>query len=285
MKRNSVLFVGCGDLGIRTGEALAEGSWQVAGLRRNPSALPARIAGYGGDYTERGSLDLVAALRPDYLVATFNPTERSVEGYRRGFSGAAANLLAGLGDHRPRLIIMVSSTRVFAEQEGGWVDENSPLDTVDPRAEAMIAAEQMLLESGQRVCVVRFAGIYGATGGHLVGRVRRGELSPAHPVRYSNRIHRDDCAGFMRHLMERTRSGVTPAPVYIGVDDRPAPRYEVETWLLRKLGVSAATIEVEPATAAHKRCSNHLLRSTGYQFLYPDYRSGYAAVLAAAGNQ
>lgn len=287
MNSNSVLFVGCGDLGARTGLMLRAGGWQIAAARRNLSRLPAEFSGYAADYTGAGSLDFIEDLQPQHIVATFNPTEPTVQGYRRGFTAAAANLVTALGSHRPRSIICVSSTRVFAEERGGWVDEDSALATADPRATAIIEAEQAVLVSGHPASVVRFAGIYGHAGGRLLERVRRGQLCPARPLRYSNRIHRDDCAGLLVHLLELAASGETLAPVYIGVDDLPAPQFEVESWLAGEMGAEPAPVADtvnKPAgrsAGGHKRCRNRRLHASGYRLRYPDYRSGYRAVLAA----
>jgi nucleoside-diphosphate-sugar epimerase len=287
MKRNCVLFVGCGDLGIRSGKILLDKGWLVTGVRRNPAQLPPGFAGIAADYTTAGSLDFLRESRPDYVVTSFNPSDRSVEGYRRGFTQAAQNLLAGLGAHRPAGILMVSSTRVFAERAGGWVDEDSPLASDDPRALAIIEAEQLLRQSPHPVCVLRCAGIYGAPDGRLLNKVRRGEWGAGQAPRYGNRIHRDDCAGFMAYLLEAMAAGRSLAPVYIGVDDLPAPQAEVERWLAQRLGLPRNP-DWSPAQATdafqigHKRCSNRLLHASGYRLLHPDYRSGYAAALAAA---
>lgn len=290
MKTNSILFVGCGDLGCRAGSRLLAAGCQVTGQRRNPNPLPAGFHGVAADYTTPGGLDFIAGLAPDYVVATFNPSERSEEGYRRGFTGGAQNLLAGLAGHRPKAIISVSSTRVYAERDGGWVDEGSDLAQDDPRATAMIAAEQLLLNSPHPASVVRFAGIYGAPAGRLLQRIQRGEISPELPVRYGNRIHREDCAGFLCHLLECARRGGELAPLYNGVDDLPAAQFEVESWLAARLGVpvtasgavsSTAKVASSSNSPGHKRCSNRLLRASGYELIYPDYRSGYGAVLAA----
>jgi nucleoside-diphosphate-sugar epimerase len=280
MKVKSVLIVGCGDLGARAGALLHDRGWQVAGVRRSTDRLPAGFTGHRADYTEEGSLGFLAALEPDYLLTTFNPAEMTVEGYRSGFLVAMQNTLAGLGAHRPRGIIMVSSTRVFAEREGGWVDETSELVGDDPRALAIIEAERALLSSGHTACVVRFGGIYGAPDGRLLARIRRGELCAPEPVRYTNRIHRQDCGGFLAHLLLAMADGVAPEPVYIGVDDDPAPRFEVESWLARELGVAARPgFRAPESPGGHKRCSNRRLHASGYRLLYPDYRSGYRAVL------
>ena len=289
MKSNSILFVGCGDLGCRSGLIVQGKGWQVAGLRRDTSRLPEGFIGIAGDYTTAAGTRFIAELKPDYVVATFNPSDRSVEGYQRGFSQAAESLLAGLGNHRPKAVLSVSSTRVYAERDGGWVDEASPLSLDDPRALAIIAAERSLLRSGHNVSIVRFAGIYGYPGGRLLERIRRGELSPEQPPRFSNRIHRDDCAGFICHLLERVEEGETLEPIYNGVDDLPAPQFEVEAWLAAQMEVAAKPGQApeipdqnlrETMPAGHKRCSNRLLHASGYRLRYADYRSGYSAVLA-----
>jgi nucleoside-diphosphate-sugar epimerase len=285
MKSNSMLIVGCGDLGARVGRILQEDGREVHAVRRDISRLPPGFVGHAADYTEAGSLDFAAALRPDYVLATFTPADMSEAGYQRGFAAAASHLVAGLADHRPRRILLVSSTRVFAEADGGWVDETSELSSGDPRAGAIIAAERCLLESGHSVSVVRFAGIYGAPDGYLLQRVRRGELAPSTPVRFTNRIHRDDCAGFILHLLGLAEAGESLAPIYIGVDDCPAPQHEVDLWLAARLGGSAGergSVRAQPpgkTASSHKRCSNRLLHTSGYRLLYRDYRSGYAAVL------
>lgn len=282
MKTNSIIMVGCGDLGLRTGLLLGERGYSVAGVCRTPDRLPSGVHGYAADYTQRGSLAFLAGLEPEVVLATFKPTAFSPEGYLQGFPVAMSNLLDGLGDFRPRLVVMVSSTRVFAERDGGWVDESSALDQESYAASAIVAAEQLLSRSIHDSCIVRFGGIYGDPSGRLLTRIARGELCAPAPERYSNRIHREDCAGLLAHLVA-LEAGARQ-PVYIGVDDEPAPQYEVESWLAEQLGVA---IDASAPIAAsrgdgHKRCRNRLLHDSGYRLLYPDYRVGYAQVLAAA---
>jgi len=286
MKSRSVLIVGCGDLGIRSGTALADAGARVTGVRRDVSRMPATIAGHAADYTVPGNLAFAEALAPDYVIATFNPFDRSADGYKAGFARAMDNLLSGLGEHRPAHIIMSSSTRVYAESEGGWVDEDSALTGSDAFAAHIIAAEKALLGSGHNATVVRFAGIYGIPGGRLLSRVRRGELCPAEPVSYTNRIHREDAGGFLAHLIAMVERGERPLAVYNGVDDLPAPRYEVETWLAEQMGLEDLLAGAAPAgdptrhnRAGHKRVRNVALRESGFVLSYPDYRVGYGALL------
>ncbi|MDO8860162.1 epimerase [Haliea sp. E1-2-M8] len=297
MKNKSVLIVGCGDLGARAGAILQEAGWTLTGLRRNTRHLPQGFAGIAADYAATDAqLSMLEALAPDYLILTLKPSGSGEEGYRAGFSRAMHNVLTGLGEHRPAGIIMVSSTRVYAESEGGWVEDGSPLATSDPAALAIIDAERQLLASGHPACVLRCAGIYGDPEGYLLHRIAGGELCSQTPLRYSNRIHRDDVGGLLAWLLQQWDRGVAPARTMIAVDNEPAPQFEVELWLARELGFTGW--RTRRATdmragglrggglrgsglrgADHKRCRNRALQTSGYVLRYPDYRSGYAAVL------
>ncbi len=282
MKGKSVLIVGCGDLGARAGGILRQDGWSVTGLRRDIRSLPEGFAGIAADYAAPDSpLYMLEALAPDYLILTLKPAGRGEAGYRAGFSHAMRNVLAGLGRHRPGGIVMVSSTRVYAEAEGGWVEDDSPLARDDPAALAIIDAERQLLASDHPACVLRCAGIYGEAEGFLLRRVAGGELCPQTPLRYSNRIHRDDVGALLAWLLQQWARGVAPARTMIAVDNEPAPQFEVERWLAQALGITEWQTRPGGVRAGgHKRCRNLALTASGYVLRYPDYRAGYGAVLA-----
>ncbi len=281
MNKPSLMIIGCGDLGRRVGGALAQQGWGVTAVKRTPGQAQAGFSYRAADYAEPGSLDFAYALQPDFVLATFTPTTMDLDGYKRGFSAAAANLLSGLGAHQVERLIMVSSTRVYAENGGGEVNESSTLSSTDPRALAIIDAEQQLLASDQPTSVVRAAGIYGMPGGRLISKVASGRIAPPRPTRYTNRIHRDDCAALILHLITLSRQRKALAPVYNAVDDEPAPAHDVESWLAREMGITPAVQPVaeEDAEVTGKRLSNALILSSGFELRYPDYRAGYRQVL------
>ena len=123
MNNPSLLIVGCGDLGRRVARTLGQCDWMSTGVRRYPGTVSTDFPCRAADYFIPGSLNFAEALRPDYVLATFTPGSPDLAGYRRGFTAAAENLLAGLGEHRVKRLIMVSSTRVYAECAGAWVGE------------------------------------------------------------------------------------------------------------------------------------------------------------------
>ncbi len=137
--------------------------------------------------------------------------------------------------------------------------------------------------AGTATIVLRLSGIYGPGRTRLLDLVRSGRATyPPGPPRYANRIHRDDAAGVLAHLLRLP----SPAPLYLGVDDAPVDLAEVLTFLAVELDAPLPRLEEAPSvpgTASpertSKRCSNALLRAAGYRFRYPTYREGYGALL------
>ena len=108
----------------------------------------------------------------------------------------------------------------------------------------------------------------------------RGEVHGPEPLVYSNRIHRDDAGRFLAHLIREAESGRVHSGYFTGVDNSPAPRHEVEAWLAQQLGVETRPLPPPEETPGHKRCSNKVMRQTGFELNYPDYQAGYSEVLS-----
>lgn len=275
-KPRSVHLLGCGDIGTAIGCVLLKRGELPLALRRNIDTLPDGLPALSLDYTEPESLACLQEQAADITLLTPTPPGRDVESYRLGYLRPVENLLALWGDGPPRDLIYVSSTRVYGDAAGEWVDEESELRPADGQAEVLAEAERRLLESHHRVCVVRFSGIYGRLPSRLLERIRGGHIVRPSPPHYTNRIHRDDCVGFLLHLLDLPQR----ERLYLASDDCPALQHEVETWLAQKLGVNAPEESVSPMPG-NRRCRNALLRASGYELGYPDYRAGYSAMMTS----
>jgi nucleoside-diphosphate-sugar epimerase len=275
-KPRQVHLLGCGDLGTRIGAALlARGDAPLA-LRRHVSALPQELPALAVDYTDPASLVQLAGRQADITLLTPTPPGRDVESYRLGYLAPVQNLLELWCDGPAMDLVYVSSSRVYGDAGGEWVDENSPLQPADGQAEVLAEAERLLLDSPHRVSVVRFSGIYGRLPSRLLERIKRGQIVKRSPARYSNRIHREDSIGFLLHLLDRSDR----ERLYLASDDSPALQYDVESWLAARLGVEQTTESVEPV-AGNRRCSNARMRETGYRLLFPEYRAGYNTMITS----
>ena len=282
-----VVIGGCGDVGTALGLTLSGRGHDVIGVRRSAERVPGALHPRALDLTDRASVECNL---PDADMAVYSVAagSRDRDAYRRAYADGVAAFLDVL-ENRPEPpghVFFVSSTSVYGERAGAWIDESSPVEPGGFAGECLVAGEQRMLESPIPATVVRFAGIYGPGRGWLIERARSGASCTDHPPKYTNRIHRDDCAGVLAHLVSLAVNREPLDDRYIGVDDEPAAECEVLEWLAARLGAPPPNrIAAGDPTGggSGKRCSNARLRGTGYRFRYPTFRDGYAAVLAGRG--
>ena len=296
-----ILIAGCGDVGTALGLTLCRSGHEVFGARRSASLLPSPLQPLALDLTDRRAIERsVPAV--DIVVYAVAAGRRDEGAYRRAYVDGVSALLEVLEARAqpPRRVFFVSSTSVYGERAGAWIDETAPLAPRGFAGESLMVGEQRMFDSSIPATVVRFAGIYGPGRGWMIERARAGATCAGNPPKYTNRIHRDDCAGALAHLIACERVD----DVYIGVDDAPVEECEVLDWLAarlgapspRRIGAGPSGAESAPsgaeaapgsgaAQASGKRCSNARLRASGYRFRYPTFREGYAAVLEGEGER
>ena len=272
-----VALIGCGDIGIALARRLVLQDYRCLGLRRSPPAGTEGMQWLAADYTEVSDLQPMIEWEPDYLVITLKPAAYTEAGYQQGYVAGAQAIAKAISGCKLKRVFYVSSTRVYGESDGGWVDETSPLATDGYAALALIAAEQTIAAAADTT-LIRCAGIYdGATFYRL--RIERGLWSSSQPIIYTNRIHRADCVGFLAHLIHLEQQGKALQPVYNAADNRPAPRHQLERWLADQLGLIPPNDASVPAHSpeSHKRVSNEALKASGYSLRYTSFEEGYAA--------
>jgi nucleoside-diphosphate-sugar epimerase len=277
----SLLIAGCGDVGTRLGLRLAAAGWRVHGLRRAVEQLPAQILPVAGDLQADACPPAWPTAGLDYLVYCAAASVSDEAGYRAAYVDGLRRVLGWLAQHgqRPRRLLFVSSSSVYGQQGGEWLDESSPAEAAGFSGRIMREAEQLALHSGIAASLVRLTGIYGPGREWLLNQVRQGYRVASEPPLYGNRIHVDDAAGLLACLLQADARGVTLEDCYLGVDDEPAPLHEVVAWLRGQLGVSHWAEQSSVRRAGSKRCSNARARALGWAPEYPSYREGYAAIL------
>ncbi len=286
-----VLCVGAGDLGARVVAQLAGRGDEVHVLRRSTAAVPGASVQHRADIADPASLAAVGWPRAGALVVCVTAGRSDEQAYRGVYVDGVRNVLDALAAHDrvPRRVVFVSTTAVYEAGDAAWVDESTPTGPVRFNGRVMLEAESSVLALAATGCTpvcARLGGIYGPGRTRLLERVRRGEEPVGPGVRdpYTNRIHVDDAADVIAALVHHP----SPPPVVNVVDDEPARRSTVVTWLAGQLGVAVpeaadlpggeASDAVTPRTD-DKRVSNARLRALGIELRHPTFRDGYLAVL------
>ncbi|MBF6648233.1 NAD-dependent epimerase/dehydratase family protein [Methylobacter sp. BlB1] len=269
----NILIVGCGGLGTRLAHVLSDKGHQVTGLKRHPPAHDSQIRYVAADIASDIGLDALDT-NFDQLFFIVTPDERTESDYRAIYEAGLHHLLAKL----PQCPwIFVSSTGVYAQSQGEWVDEDSPAEPEAVTNQLIRQAEKQLIELNPDNIIVRFSGIYGPGRESLLRMAAQSPAIQKEPPYFTNRIHHLDCVGVLDFLLEQRLKGRKLENCYLASDDDPAPLWDVISWLAERMHCAPpAAKAVDQDAAMNKRCSNRRLKDLGYQFRYPDYKKGYA---------
>jgi len=263
--------------------------WRVAGTTRNPEAAAAlRAEGFEVLLFDRDrplSAPAAALAGTTHLLASIPPdADGDPVLDRHGSDIAACTDLAWAG--------YLSTTGVYGDRAGGWVDEDSALEPTSPRTTQRVAAERAWLKLQRRrglpAHIFRLAGIYGA-GRSALGQARAGTAKRIHkPGQAFSRIHVDDIATVLEASIARPH----PGRAYNLCDDLAAAPAEVVARACALLGLEPPplipfeTADLSPMARSfyrdNKRVSNRRIKEElGVTLAYPDYRAGLEAILAA----
>jgi len=271
-----ILIAGCGKIGSAVAAELVCLGYHVNGLKRTTQPAAHGIKYLQGDLTQPQSL---AGLPTDFdlVLVIVTPSDYSEAGYRAIYVEGVGHLLAHFArDNAKVKIIYVSSTRVYGQQQGEWVDENSVTEPADARGCILLEAEQQVLAFGKSNTVARFSGIYGPDSQFMQRLAVQDSPVQFDPPCFTNRVHREDCVASLVFLADKALTGEALSSHYLVTDDEPAPKWEVVNWLAERAGLASPEKEMCDASMGQgKRCSNQRIREAGYSFKYRNYREGY----------
>ena len=273
----TILIAGCGDVGGIAARLLMDGGHTVYGLRRRTALLPEGVHPVAADLISGAGFEQMPQ-KADSLVYMASANERTEAGYRQAYVDGLARMLATEVGQSAACVLFVSSTSVYGQQDGQWVDESSLTEPARFNGAVMLEAEQLVLGLAHGI-VLRLGGIYGPGRNRLIKRAKGGAECVEEPPQYTNRIHSFDAAAAIVHLLALDE----PAPIYLGVDSDPAPQHVVLDWMAERVGGPAvkrvAAGSSGRAGTGSKRCSNARLLASGFTPRYPGFRQGYGELL------
>jgi nucleoside-diphosphate-sugar epimerase len=285
-----MLIVGCGYIGQRVAQRLQRQQMPVSGAVRSDASadtlLAEGAAAIACDLDKQG-LPLGVSADRDVLYCVPPPAQGRLDLRMRRF-------LDGLSQSgQPRRIVYLSTSGVYGDCQGAWVDESWPANPQVDRAQRRWDAEQRLqawrTRTGGELVILRVAGIYGP-GKLPLARLRRGEPMVAeHEAPWTNRIHADDLVSACLAAMQYGHDG----QVYNACDGSPGNmtdyfnRVADMAGLPRPpaIGLAEARRRLSPGLLSYlgesRRLRNtRLLCDTGLRLRYPDLASGLASCFA-----
>ncbi len=280
---NTLLSIGHGFSARALARLLLDEGWRVIGTTRSAEKADAlRAEGVEAITWPGESLPLAEATHLLVSVAPVGSGDPVLE--LAGDQVGAARHLQWAG--------YLSTTAVYGDHKGGWVDETTPLAPATDRGRARAAAESAWAARGLPLHIFRLAGIYGPGRGPLE-KVRRGTARRiVKDGQVFSRIHVEDIAAVLAASIRRP----DPGAIYNVCDDVPSPPDEVVEHAARLLGrplppaVDLDSPGISPMArsfyAESKRVRNDRIKNDlGVTLRHPDYRSGLAALLDAEADE
>lgn len=270
----TLLMVGLGDLGSRIARLGVNAGDRVVGMRRGDQA-PADVELWQQDAAlPWAGYNLI----PDDVVLCLSPSGSGAEAYRRAYLAVALQAADWLRREAPKAHVwLISSTGVYGQQQGEWVDENAPREPQRETARVLVEAENYWLAQSQPVTLLRPSGLYGPGREFMLRQAQTGVLPGSEQPVYTNRIHIDDAARAVMHLIQRRRHGLDTATAYNLTDTCPVALYDLLHWLHGQMRID--DVVEQGMQRPSKRVNPQRLKDTGFAWYYPSFREGYAEML------
>ncbi len=246
-----IAVLGCGYVGAEFArQARAAGHDVLGVVRSEASRDKLRSEGIAAEAFDLQSGDWsVLPAHFDAVVYAASTGGGGPEAYALAYDVGVKRALAWARAVGATRFVFTSSTGVYRQDDGGVVDEDSPVGGA-PTADAILGGEQAVLMSGfAQARVLRFGGLYGPGRHHLVDQLRRGDNVIGGRVdHFINYLHRDDAAS---SILAAIASGPVGARVYNVGDGKPVTKEALARWIAQRLGQAAPVFD--PAAPAGPR--------------------------------
>ncbi|TXI38418.1 MAG: hypothetical protein E6Q51_01160 [Methylophilus methylotrophus] len=272
-----ILQVGCGGLGSLIAEATLAQGHELTIVRRSHKAVPPGAQVLYLDVVAGEGLSTLHTIKADILLYCLAPVEG--QSYQQTYVEGLRHVLAHVSLSQLKHVFFISSTGVYGEQQGEWIDDATPAIPADAEGQVILEAERLLDELDCGHTALRVSGIYGAKRLYLLRLLQNPARWPT-KTHWTNRIHELDVAAAVVHLYQHLVDGKSLPGHCILTDGVPAAQHEVLQWLAAQQNLPAPeTPPLQPQSG--KRIRNGFLQQTGFKLQFADYRAGYASILSS----
>lgn len=225
---------------------------------------------------------------PDYVVNCVSAGGGGLEGYRRSYQLGMESVIAwALAAGGAGTFVYTSSTSVYPQGDGQWVDEDAPTQpATTERAEILLRAEESARAWPGRMFILRLSGIYGPGRHHLLDALSAGSTVLAGKGDHRlNLIHRDDVVSGIALALQAGPS--IPGQVFNVTDDEAVTREDLMRWLSGRLKCPMPSFDGHMTSGRRSTVPDRMManarikRVLGWMPQFPSFREGYRRILEA----
>lgn len=288
-----VLILGCGYIGIAVAREILQQGGKVVAVKRTAHTQSDKVLAHPNLTWIHADLAEAQCLEKhldhcSHVLYAASSGYGGIEAYKRSYVEGLTQVIPqiqalGCGGR----FVYLSSTGVYGQNEGQWVDEKMATRPDSETARVLVEAEKILLQACRQDhfpgIILRLSGIYGPGRSYAMDRVLQGEVQLVSPgIRWVNMIHREDV---VQAILASMQSGAQGA-IYNVSDDEPVPMKHLYGWLAEQLK-RPQPVMIDPSHAAatkrqvtHKRILNQKIKTElGLSWHYPDFKAGYTPLL------
>ena len=281
-----ITILGCGYLGTAIAKKCLFKGWQVTALTRNMDTAK-KLEGFGVKKVvvceiADPSWHTQVSPEQDYVVNCVGAASRSLDGYRDSYLSGQKSAIEWIKNGSIQSYLFTSSTSVYPQSNGEWVDENSSNVGCSERAEILLDAERVSLHATKVSTfsyILRLAGIYGPNRHVLINKMKSGETYDGNSSRVLNLIHRDDAVDAILSCLRAENKGT--GGIYNVTDNAASTRGEITDWLSKRLNLDRPKyLENDSVDTPNRKVSNRkIVNEIDWNPNFPSYREGYESIL------
>ncbi len=263
-----ILFIGYGKTSWRVAKQLFEQGHQITTISQS-----AKMDEYATHLVQDVHQLNLAHISPiDWVYVLLSPNESTPEAYQRVYVDSVQPISNALKQHPVQKVVVVSSTRVYGENHGERIDDESEMKPNDEQGRLLLKMEQLWQQAYPSAnIIIRPTGIYGTSVARML---KLAEKTKTYPNRHwSNRIHIDDLANFLAHLLHVEHAEKS----YIVSNNQPSLLHETIQWFQRQLNLPELVLQSDEYSG--KKIYATRMAEMGFQLQHKDCFEDYLEML------
>lgn len=265
-----ILFIGYGKTSWRVAKQLFEQGHQITTISQSP-----KMDEYATHLIQDVHQLNLAHIPPiDWVYVLLSPNESTPEAYQRVYVDSVQPISKALKQHPVQKVVVVSSTRVYGENHGERIDDEAEMKPNDEQGRLLLKMEQLWQQAYPSASIIiRPTGIYGTSVARMLKLAEKTKTYPN--LHWSNRIHIDDLANFLAHLLHVEHAEKS----YIVSNNQPSLLHETIQWFQRQLHLPELVLQSDGCSG--KRIYATRMAEMGFQLQHKDCFDDYLEMLGA----